>query len=258
MTFKCVGASALLLGTLVGAALSPAGAHVVTLSPVRDGTLIEDAAGAKASGSGPALFVGMNSGGARRRGVVAFDVATTVPKGSLVQSATLTLSVSNVSNSSLSTISLHRVLAGWGEGSSASSGGSGAASEPGDATWIHRFYPDSLWARAGGDFVEASSGAVGVTDVGGYSWSGDGLVGDVQFWVDHPEVDFGWLFLGDETVSGSAKRFDSRECLECETRPLLTITYTPPDVPVRPVTWSGLKTRYRPCRCLGDSGGRQE
>ncbi|MHC4093483.1 MAG: hypothetical protein ACYSVY_24955, partial [Planctomycetota bacterium] len=53
--------------------------------------------------------------------------------------------------------SLHRVLADWGEGESSGSGGTGAPTEPGDATWIHRFYPDVFWASPGGDFEAAVS-----------------------------------------------------------------------------------------------------
>jgi len=249
MTSSSVARSALFLWSLVAAPLRPALADVVTLPAVRDNTLIEDPAGAKSSGSGPAIFVGRNSGGTRRRGVLAFDVASSVPAGSLVQSVTLTLFVSNVSDSTLRTISLHRVLSGWGEGASSSSGGSGAPSQPGDATWIHRFYPDSLWSHVGGDFVPGASGAADVEDVGVYSWAGEGLVADVQLWLDNPGVDFGWLLLGDEAENGSAKRFDSREA-DLGTRPELAITFAPPETAVRRVSWDRWKLLFRPA--VGD------
>jgi len=47
----------------------------------------------------------------------------------------------------------------------------------------------------------------------------------VQNWLDNPTADFGWLVLGDETTSGSAKRFDSRENAG-GTGPRLTINFT--------------------------------
>lgn len=220
-------------------------ADTVTLAPVRDNSLIQDVDGARSNGSGPGVFVGRNSGGSLRRGLVAFDVASGVPAGSRVQAATLTLYVSNVSDSTLRSISLHRVLGDWGEGASTATGGSGAPSEPGDATWIHRFYPDSLWIAPGGDFAGEVAGAVEVGDVGFYSWSGPGLVADVQFWVDHPELDFGWLLSGDETANGTAKRFDSRESPDPGNRPSLQVTFTPSGAPVRGATWGRMKTRYR-------------
>lgn len=236
-------------GLLLGlAVLLPLGARAeadtVTLVPVRDNSLIQDAAGARSNGSGPGVFVGRNSGGSLRRGLMAFDVASGVPPGSSVQAATLTLYVSNVSDSTLRSISLHRVLDDWGEGVSTATGGSGAPSEPGDATWIHRFYPDSLWLAPGGDFTGEPAGAVEVGDVGFYSWSGSGLVADVQFWVDHPEHDFGWLLSGDETANGTAKRFDSRESPDPGSRPSLQITFSVAAAPVRGATWGRLKTRY--------------
>lgn len=242
--------AALRWGLLPGLAVmllcaGPAGADTVTLAPVRDNSLIQDPAGARSSGAGPALFVGRNSGGNLRRGLVAFDVAGRLPEGAQVQAATLVLHASGASDSTLRTVSLHRVLGDWGEGASASDGGSGAPSEPGDATWIHRFYPDSLWNDPGGDFPGEPSAAAEVGNEGVYSWSGSGLSADVQFWVDHPGLDFGWLLRGDETANGTAKRFDSRESPDVQNRPSLLITFTPGGTPVRSASWGRMKTRYR-------------
>ena len=52
-----------------------------------------------------------------------------------------------------------RFLANWGEGTSnadANEGG-GANSTTNDATWIHTFYPASLWTTAGGNFISTAS-----------------------------------------------------------------------------------------------------
>lgn len=235
--------AALLPAVLVLAPASAA-AGSADLPAARDNTLIEDAAGARSSGSGPAVFVGRNSGGKLRRGVMAFDVPGAVPEGSVVTAVTLILYADNVSDTTRFEISLHRVLDGWGEGASVATGGSGAPSEPGDATWLHRFYPDSLWNAPGGDFETAVSAAVPVGDVGTYSWSGAGMVADVQDWVDHPERAFGWLMTGDEAVNGSAKRFVSRESTDSKNRPVLIVTFTPPGTPVRSATWGRIKARY--------------
>ena len=50
------------------------------------------------------------------------------------------------------------------------------------------------------------------------------MVADVQSWLDNPASNFGWLVLGDETASATAKRFDTRESAS---PPMLTIQYIP-------------------------------
>jgi hypothetical protein len=54
------------------------------------------------------------------------------------------------------------------------------------------------------------------------------MVTNVQGWLDTPSSNFGWLVLGDETASASAKSFDSRESTMAANRPALTIDYTSP------------------------------
>ena len=50
------------------------------------------------------------------------------------------------------------------------------------------------------------------------------MVADVQSWLVNPASNFGWLVLGDESGSGTAKRFDTRESAS---PPVLTVEYTP-------------------------------
>jgi hypothetical protein len=97
----------------------------------------------------------------------------------------------------------------------------------------------------GGDFQDEAAATTEVGDVGFHAWSGEGMAADVQFWLDNPGLAFGWLLLGDESETGSAKRFDSRESPDAMNRPSLLVTFTPPGTPVRPATWGGLKRRYR-------------
>jgi hypothetical protein len=216
--------------------------ETVTLTPVRDNSLIEDAEGARSSGSGPYLFVGRNNGGNLRRAVIAFDVAAALPAGSVIHAATLRVHVGNVSTTARRTVTVHRMLASWGEGASSATGGSGSPSLPGDATWLHRFYPDSLWEAPGGDFLESASAGFEIGDVGAYTVDGEGLTADVRLWLDRPELASGWLLRGDETENGSAKRLDSREIDTLDDAPRLTLDYTPPDTPTLPLTWGGLKS----------------
>ena len=82
---------------------------------------------------------------------------------------------------------LHRLLADWGEGASSSPGGTGAPAMPGDATWIHSFYPDAYWMHNGAQFVGEPSARLVVAGPGVYRFEGDGLLRDVTLWVREPE-----------------------------------------------------------------------
>ncbi|MFO0873471.1 MAG: DNRLRE domain-containing protein [Phycisphaerales bacterium] len=213
------------------AAASSAAADSVALVAIKDNTLIETVDGALSNGSGPAFFagrVGGAGGGSIRRGVLQFDLSGAVPVGSTVTSATLTLSAGS-SSAGTQTVALRRLLASWGEGASFASGGSGAPSQPGDATWIHRIFPDVFWSTPGGDFSTEASASAEVGGVGVYSWGGTGaMVADVQDWLDDPDANFGWLVQGNESAPQTVKRFDSREVDEIARRPMLVIEFVPP------------------------------
>jgi len=100
----------------------------------------------------------------------------------------------------------------------------------GDATWIHRFYNTTFWAAPGGDFVVTASATTTVGSVVGfYTWGPTaGMVADVQTWLDAPAANFGWLLLGNETTTTTAKRFNTREHSDPTTRPALIVEYVPP------------------------------
>ena len=221
----------LLLGSLVALAwvVRPpaAGADELTFSADRDNTLFSDD-GTLSNGQGSYLFVGLTAQPAERRFLVHFDVSA-IPAGATINSVTLTLSCSRVQSSVQTTVSLHRVSADWGEGSSNAGGqeGAGATASTGDATWSHRFYDTDTWTISGGDFVAMASAATDVTAEGFYDFSGAGLVADVQAWVDGSAGNFGWI--GRTALSQTdAKRFDSAQNNTMENRPVLTVDFTPP------------------------------
>ena len=197
-------------------------------SPTKDNTLYEDGAGSLSNGSGEYFFAGRTGGGAIRRGVVAFDIAGSIPAGGRVTSATLTLHLSREpALGAPESLELRRLLADWGEGTSdapANEGGGGAAA-PGDATWVHAFSGTVFWNSPGGDFVQTVSARQTVDAIGFYSWSGPGLVADVQSWLDKPQGNFGWVLIGNESVVQTAKRFDTRENTETLFRPQLSVGY---------------------------------
>ncbi|HEY5657111.1 MAG TPA: DNRLRE domain-containing protein, partial [Myxococcota bacterium] len=211
--------------------LAEARAESAEIPALRDNTLIESATGARSNGAGPVVFAGRTSQtrDARRRALVAFDVAGSVPAGVIVTDAWLELEVAPRPNQTPVEVSLHRVLADWGEGSSATDGGGGAPSTPGDATWIHTFYDDSLWARAGGDFAAASSAVAWVSGEGIHEWgSTPALVADVQAWLDAPEANHGWILIGDEEAASTARAFYASENDGLGAPPRLVVEYAAP------------------------------
>lgn len=213
------------------AAASLLAQRTVTLSPTKDNTLYEDSRGAFSNGAGSHFFAGNNAKGQRRRGVLAFDVARALPRGARITAARLVLHMSKTSVFAPATpVSLHALTADFGEGTSkgALGEGGGGPSTKNDATWIHRFYPSTRWAAAGGDFVKTASATTTVGGVGTYSWTSMALTADVQRWLDRPATAHGWILIGRESASTTAKRFDSRENPTPSVRPRLLVTYTPP------------------------------
>jgi hypothetical protein len=202
-------------------------AVIINLIPSEDNTLYEydPAEGDHSNGAGFHFFAGENGMGELRRGVLAFDIAGTIPAGSTITAVSLTMNMSMTPAGAL-TVELHKLLADWGEGTShAPMGeGDGAPATPNDATWRHRFFDTIFWEMQGGDFSATVSASQSVGGVGQYTWSSAQMVADVQLWLDSPTSNFGWLVLGDETASATAKRFDTRESAS---PPVLTIQYIP-------------------------------
>jgi hypothetical protein len=199
-------------------------AEMVNIPADRDNTLIEDPDGALSNGLGPNFFAGRTNQAVLgiRRGLIRFDVAAALPENALIDRVFLSL-YQDSNNVAPSPVSLHRVLDDWGEGDSFTRGGGGAPAEPGDATWLHTFYPDQFWVQQGGHFIPHASATEVVAGTDFYTWQSTvNLVNDVRLWLHAPQQNFGWLVMGDEDTQGSAKKFDSREGDE---PPVLTVEY---------------------------------
>lgn len=204
-----------------------------------DNTLYEDSLGSVSNGSGAIMVAGRTNGevDSIRRAVLFFDVAGNIPHGAVVESVALSLYL-NKGNGGAREMRLHRLLTDWGEGASVKDGGGlGATAEPGDATWLHTFYPDAFWGSDGGRYVGRVSASQLVGTAGGnndlagsYTWpSTDRLVDDVRRWVKKPSMNHGWILVGDESVKQTAKQFASRESVSPELRPMLEVTYSLPE-----------------------------
>src|SRR5262249_23909110 len=180
--------------------------------------------GGDSSGTGRPLFGGRprHPGDSAGRAPLAFAVAGAIPAAAQVVSVTLTLTLVHT-HAGDEPIALHRVLTAWGEGESKTPGGRGAPVTPGDATWLHTFFPDQRWAQPGGDYAATPSAVV---TAGGDTWGPTPhMAADVQAWLDTRKQNFGWLLLGNETVEGTAKSFASRESEEPAARPRLRVTF---------------------------------
>jgi hypothetical protein len=205
-------------------------ADTVILPAVADNTLIEDATGSLSNGLGDLIYIGNTprTGFTLRRGLLRFDLAA-VPPGAQVTAATLTLTLKRVQNGTTQ-VSLHKVTETWGEGTSLCNTpcGRGIASTPNDATWLHRFYPGTLWTTAGGAFTPTASATTTVPPAidAAFNWSSAQLTADVQSWVGNAATNAGWAILDD--ALDHAKAFASREHAILAHRPQLSITYTVP------------------------------
>ena len=212
----------------------------VTLAPTKDNTLYESADGSLGNGAGQNFFAGrtFQVSGSVRRGLIAFDVAGSIPAGSTIQATTFTLHMSRTRPGS-HPVALHRLLADWGEGTSDAFGGGGIGqtgegggtpATAGDATWKHTFSNTFTWGALGGDFSVTTSASTSVGGTGTYTWTSVQMAADVQGWLDNPSTNFGWLLQGNESQGGTAKRFDSRENPTAANRPTLVVQFTPPPV----------------------------
>lgn len=204
----------------------------VTLFPTKDNSLFQDVDGLLSNGSGDYLFVGKTAQNddakTLRRALVQFDVSS-IPFDAEITSVSLSMNVSKIPpGNQPQPAALHRVLSSWGEGQSNAPGdeGRGTTAIGGDATWLHRVFPVTRWDTEGGDFFVNPSATIDLDSVGQHTWSADRMIDDVTRWVQTPGQNFGWIIIGNEVDTRSAKRLDSRENPTEENRPQLTIEYT--------------------------------
>jgi FtsP/CotA-like multicopper oxidase with cupredoxin domain len=220
---------AIVIATLLATAC--ASADTALISAAKDNTLYQPASGSttNSNGAGEHLFVGRTDDGYIRRAAIVFALTNSIPTGSTITGATLTLYMSRTRDTA-NDATLHRALRSWGEGTSNATQeeGRGAQAAAGDVTWYQRFCPTSLWTTAGGDFRSQTSAVTSVNREGYYSWSSTGLVADVQMWFTNAGTNFGWIIKGDETTTKTAKRFDSRENATSAQRPVLRVDFISP------------------------------
>src|SRR2546429_9993663 len=109
----------ILTAALIFIGASLASALTVSIIPSKDNTLYEydPAEGDHSNGAGFHFFAGENAMGEIRRGVLAFDIAGTIPPGSTITAVSLSMNMSMTPTGAV-TVELHKLLADWGEGTS--------------------------------------------------------------------------------------------------------------------------------------------
>ena len=202
-------------------------ATLMTFTPSKDNSLFEDSNGALSGGASASIFLGRlgsNGGNLRRRGAIAFDLST-IPTNAVISGVSLTMSLVR-GNGGNTPVELHRFTQNWGEGTS-NGGPQGAPSTPNDVTWLHTFYNGGFWTNEGGDFDPALSSSQLVGSSGTVTWTGTPqMLADVQGWVNNPASNFGWILIGNEVSTSTAKEFSSKEG---STAPSLSVTFSVPE-----------------------------
>jgi hypothetical protein len=240
-------------------------AATLSLTPSKDNTLYQPLAGEENSnGAGETLYTGSsNHTPITHRALLAFDLASSLPAGSTITSATLTITVGDAPrNSPQQTLQLQRLTADWGEGTSNTGdpGGQGVPATPNDATWDFRFFPATPWSTPGGDFSPTLSSSALAHGLGTYTFpSTPQLVADLQSFLDSPSSNFGWTLRADESTPGSSLGIESRENPDPSLRPTLSITYTPLPEPATLVllpTAALLLPRHRRRTCVASHNAR--
>jgi len=213
-------------------------AHAVSVTNLAsaDASLIEVATNNN-NGGQPWVLSGRTQNGTRNRGLFKFDL-TNVPTNAVVISAAVMLTVTHTPDEppTNSTFGLHRMLRPWGEGDNVATNkpgfGQGLPAGPGEVTWSHSFYPTNAWSVPGGaaevDFSSVESSFQFVSDEATYYFPfTPELLADVQYWVNHPEANHGWILISnDEDTIFTARRFASRE--DPNAPPSLEIEYLVP------------------------------
>ncbi|MBN2593636.1 MAG: CHRD domain-containing protein [Sedimentisphaerales bacterium] len=210
---------------------SVAGAEIANLNVAAD-TFINSGWPNNNAGTTGWFDAGRDGAGGIRRGLFRFDLSS-IPAGSTITSAEVQLTVVKVPGQgpTNSTFDLFRLRADWNEGSKGGNNGSNASN--GEATWNARMRGTANWTSPGAksDAVATSSASAAVSSSfnARYSWSGAGLVDDVQFWLDNPSQNFGWLLTSRaESSSRSVRGFAARQSGANAGKLIVNYTAPPP------------------------------
>ena len=145
-----------------------------------------------------------------RNALLRYDLKT-VPSEAIVTEATLNLWVAYVSNPSTLSLRAFMLRRPWDEDA---------------ATWLEA-QPGSAWTKPGADdpLEDREANPMGEAEIaGGSKWISLDVTRMVQYWVQHPEENYGLLLKG---VGGTnvEHQFASSQWLQAQQRPKLLVSY---------------------------------
>jgi hypothetical protein len=219
-------ATAILTGSASAIAQS-----TISIVTSKDTTLYESNNGNRANGGGRGMFCGrVGAGGnfGRRRAMVQWNIAGSIPAGSKILSASFDMWIDQSPAFLPIVTEVHRITTNWSQGNNVApgNGGAGGNTGNGESTWLHKNYPSQLWNNAGGDFAPTSF-TFDLPGIGPFvTPSNAAIVADVQSMLDNPGGNFGWLLKTDEVLGTTARRMNTREAPVF--KPELIITYLAP------------------------------
>ena len=196
-------------------------ADSTNLFPVADTTLRSSDPDSSYGGVS-ALPVGVSKpGSSYNRGLFKFDL-TSLPTNAIISAVTVTFVVASDPTPAAS-FDLNLMYTEWSEGA---------------ATWNNSLDSTS-WTAGGGraevDYALSPSATTSLSG-GTKQFSSAQLILDVQTWMNHPELNFGWMLIATGEPTGTGKKVSSREAIGTE--PVLTIVYSvpapPPPLPTPP------------------------
>ncbi len=178
------------------------------------------------NGAGQYLFCGQTNKGVNKRALVMFDLESMVPEGVTVDSATIVMIPTKVKPGT-TTVTVSLVTSEWGEGASeaVNGDGKGAPAEANDATWIFTKFDKDRWVKSGGDFAVQSSAVSEVSLGKNALFSSERITIDVNFWLNNPSKNYGWIFIGDESKNATSVKFGSKENSNIDLFPVLKLYY---------------------------------
>jgi hypothetical protein len=221
--------AACLLGLIILA--RPLNADSIAVKPAADTTLFETTPDGNL-GKVTTVVAGTTAKGKKSRALLRFDFAGKIPEGSTVTQVQLTLTLVDVPQGGGvgSLFGLQRMLQSWGEG--AKTAGTGAPASPGElpGRCVSRLAPPGAFPAHPRRRTTSRRESVSTSVTGGGTYtfaSTTNLVADVQFWLDQPTNNFGWIMIShSESTAATARRFASRE--DSRNAPALTVVFTPP------------------------------
>ena len=196
----------------------------VEVTPMIDNTIFKDTD--VSNGLGEYIFTGTTNKDVKKRALVKFDLLEAGLEGVIADSVLLTLFPSKAKPGSTE-VAVHRLTTEWGEGTSKANDGDGkgAPATTNDATWSYAKFNSDPWIKKGGDFdIEPSISNI-VTEGTDALFRSMWLTLDVNFWLQEPTKNFGWIFIGDESNTETSVKFVSKDHSDNNMWPKLKIYY---------------------------------